>query len=70
MLNKELADALNQAIKQGTVILSSYEVALHDGYGYGLVLMKGNTELCQYLSRVIGHLQRNGWLHNLSLIHI
>lgn len=28
MLNKELADALNQAIKQGTVILSSYEVAL------------------------------------------
>lgn len=64
MLNKELADALNQAIKQGTVILSSYEVALHDGYGYGLVLMKGNTELCQYLSRVIGHLQRNGWLHN------
>ena len=41
-----------------------YKRQLHDGYGYGLVLMKGNTELCQYLSRVIGHLQRNGWLHN------
>ena len=64
MINQEDVEKITQAMEQGTVVSSSYEVEIHDGYGFGLVLMKGNTELCRYLNRVIDHLRRSGWLHN------
>lgn len=51
MINQEDVEKITQAMEQGTVVSSSYEVEIHDGYGFGLVLMKGNTELCRYLNR-------------------
>lgn len=62
-MDNAIIDQITEAIRRGTVVSSSYQVAIQDDRGIGLILMKGNTELCQYLNRVIDHLKRSCWMH-------
>ena len=63
MMDNAIVEQITEAIRRGTVATSSYQVAVQDDRGIGLILMKGNTELCQYLNRVIDHLKRSCWMH-------
>lgn len=60
--DQTFAEQLTQAIQKGTIVQSNYMVAAPDYRGYGLVLMKGNRELRQYINTLLYNLTESGWL--------
>ena len=59
---QSFADKIVKEIQRGKVAQCNYKVKNVDYRGYGLILMKGNTELCQYLNTLIYHLMESGWM--------
>ena len=62
MIDRAFADQIVQAIVDGNVAQSGYEVVTPDFRGYGLVLMKENEKLCQSINEIIAELKESGWL--------
>lgn len=56
------ADEIIQAIREGTIAQCDYEIEDPDYLGYGLILMKGNSELRQYINKLTSELMESGWL--------
>lgn len=61
-LNKTFADEIVEAIIAGDVAQCGYMVPTPDFRGNGLILMKGNEDLCQTFNDVIAELKESGWL--------
>lgn len=61
-ITQAFADQIVEAINEGTVEQSSYDVTDPNYIGTGLILMKGNVELCQSINEIISTLMDSGWL--------
>ena len=55
-------EKITQAIARGTVVKSTYEVVDQAYRGFGLILMKGNRELCAYINAMLYNLTESGWM--------
>lgn len=62
MLTAAEIEKLTQAIVRGTVAQSSYEVVDQSYRGFGLILMKGNRNLCQFINAMLYDLIESGWM--------
>ena len=62
MLTVAEHEKVNQAIARGTVVQSTYEVKDQEYRGFGLILMKGNRELCAYINTMLYNLIESGWM--------
>ena len=60
--NKMFADEIVEAIVAGDVAQCGYMVPTPDFRGNGLILMKGNEDLCETFNAVIAELKESGWL--------
>ena len=60
--DRAFADKIVEAILDGTVAQCEYEIVPSDSQGSGLILMKGNEELCQSINEIISELMESGWL--------
>ena len=56
------AEKISQAIARGTVVQSSYMIHLPDYRGFGLILMKGNRNLCQFINTMLYDRIESGWM--------
>ena len=56
------AEKISQAIARGTVAQSSYMIHLPDYRGFGLILMKGNRNLCQFINTMLYDRIESGWM--------
>ena len=56
------AEKISQAIARGTVAQCGYMIHLPDYRGFGLILMKGNRELCAYINAMLYNLTESGWM--------
>lgn len=61
-INQSFADKISKEILRGKVAQCNYKVKNWDYRGFGLILMKGNTELCRYLNTQIYSLIESGWM--------
>ena len=59
---QEFQDQIVEAIYEGTIVISGYSVENLDFHGQGMILMKGNEELCQTINEILGDLMESGWL--------
>ena len=55
-------EKINQTIARGTVVQSTYEVVDQAYRGFGLILMKGNRELCAYINTMLYNRIESGWM--------
>ena len=55
-------EKINQALARGTVAQSSYMIHLPDYRGFGLILMKGNRNLCQFINTMLYDRIESGWM--------
>ena len=62
MLTVAEHEKVNQAIARGTVVQSTYEVKDQAYRGFGLILMKGNRNLCQFINAMLYNLIESGWM--------
>ena len=62
MLTVAEHEKVNQAIARGTVVQSTYEVKDQAYRGFGLILMKGNRDLCQFINAMLYNLIESGWM--------
>ena len=62
MLTVAEYEKVNQAIARGTLVQSTYEVKDQAYRGFGLILMKGNRELCAYINAMLYNLIESGWM--------
>lgn len=60
--DRAFADQIVQEIVNGTVAQSGWEMVDPTYLGLGLVLMKGNEDLCQCINGMISDLTESGWL--------
>ena len=56
------AEKINQAIARGTVAQCGYMIHLPDYRGFGLILMKGNRNLCQFINTMLYDRIESGWM--------
>lgn len=60
--DRAFADRIAQEILNGTVAQCGWTMADPDYLGIGLILMKGNEDLCQCVNGIISELLGSGWL--------
>ena len=60
--NTAFAKKINQAIARGTVAQCGYMIHLPDYRGFGLILMKGNRNLCQFINTMLYDRIESGWM--------
>ncbi len=60
--NTAFLEKISQAIARGTVAQSTYEVVDQAYRGFGLILMKGNRELCAYINAMLYNRIESGWM--------
>lgn len=60
--DERFANKIVDAIIDGKVAQCDYSVEKRDYRGYGLILMKGNEDLCQYINSLFASLLDSGWL--------
>ena len=53
---------IKMKLAENKISISGYEIEDPDYKGYGLILMKGNEELCRYVNELTASLLDNGWL--------
>ena len=56
------AEKISQAIARGTVAQCGYMIHLPDYRGFGLILMKGNRNLCQFINTMLYDRIESGWM--------
>ena len=61
-LTTAFAKKINQAIARGTVAQCGYMIHLPDYRGFGLILMKGNRNLCQFINTMLYDRIESGWM--------
>ena len=61
-LTTAFAKKINQAIARGTVAQCGYMIRLPDYRGFGLILMKGNRNLCQFINTMLYDRIESGWM--------
>ena len=62
MMDGAFADLVVQAILDGDVAQCGLHIITPDYRGFGLILMKGNTELCGSIDTILPALKESGWL--------
>ena len=60
--DKQFQDQIKMKLAENKISISGYEIEDPDYKGYGLILMKGNEELCRYVNELTASLLDNGWL--------
>lgn len=60
--DRKFADKIVDKIVDGTVEQCDFKIADPDYLGQGLILMKGNGDLCQYINGQLSELWESGWL--------
>lgn len=60
--DQAFANQLTEDILEGTIVQSNYTVEDLTFRGYGILLMKGNRELRQYINTLLYNLTESGWL--------
>ncbi len=62
MIDNTFADQITQEILNGRVAQCDYRVATPDFRGFGLILMKGNEDLCQSINEMLADFIESGWM--------
>lgn len=62
MFNRIFAEKIMDEIVKKTVIQRGYMVANPEADSIGLILMKGNRDLCQSINTILYNLRESGWL--------
>lgn len=63
LISSAFSGQIMQEIAAGTVAQTNYYVKIPDYKGMGLVLMKGNRDLCESINTVLYNLRESGWLN-------